>query len=172
MSVVKTTRLNIRKLCMDDAAFMCALLNDSEWRRFIRDQGKRTIEDAANYIKNSAMQSYQDLGFGLFLVELKTAVPVGICGFVKRDYLPDVDIGFAFLPQFRKKGYAVEAASVLLSYAQQHLGMSRVAAITQKENLASIKVLEKIGLTFEKQIVCDAGQQLQLYSINFKKLDT
>ena len=113
------------------------------------------------------MASYQKFGFGLFLVELKTEVPIGICGFIKRDYLEDVDIGFAFLPQFRKKGYAVEAASAVLCYGKQHLGIYRVLAITQEDNTNSIKVLQKIGLVFERQIVSDTGQELQLYSMCF-----
>ena len=165
--MITTARLNIRKLGVDDALFMCELLNDDQWRRFISDQGERTISDAINYIKKGPMLSYQNFGFGLFLVELKTKVPMGICGFIKRDYLEDVDIGFAFLPQFRKKGYAVEAASAVLCYGKQNLGIHRVLAITQEDNAGSIKVLEKIGLVFERQIVSDTGQKLQLYSICF-----
>jgi RimJ/RimL family protein N-acetyltransferase len=96
-------------------------------------------------------------GFGLWLVELKDSqTPAGICGLVKRDTLPDADIGYAFLPRFWSRGYAYEAAAAVMSYASSTLGLSRVLAITNRDNVGSIKVLEKIGLKFERPIKLSA----------------
>ena len=85
-------------------------MNDPDWLRFIGDRGVRTVDDARGYIEKGPMQMYARLGFGLYLVELKDATPIGLCGLIKRATLEDVDIGFAFLPEFRGLGYAQESA--------------------------------------------------------------
>jgi RimJ/RimL family protein N-acetyltransferase len=83
----------------------------------------------------------------LWLVELKeTGTPAGICGLVKRDTLPDADIGYAFLPRFWSRGYAYESAAAVMNHALGALGLRRVLAITNPDNAGSIKVLEKVGL--------------------------
>ncbi len=115
MKILETERLMLRNVVNSDAEFVLDLLNQPSFIKFIGDRNVRTISEAENYIETRFTKSYQDFGFGMYLVELKTPnselrTPIGICGFVKRDTLPDVDIGFAFLPQFGGKGYAVESA--------------------------------------------------------------
>ena len=151
-NVLETERLNLRPLNEGDAAFVVELLNDPSFLRYIGDKGVRTNEDAVRYILEGPVESYARHGFGLWLVELKdsAATPTGICGLVKRDALPDADIGYAFLPHFRSRGYAYEAAAAVMSYASGALGLRRVLAITNPDNAGSIKVLEKIGLKFER----------------------
>jgi RimJ/RimL family protein N-acetyltransferase len=106
------------------------------------------------------------LGFGLYLAELKDeGVPIGICGLIKRDALEDVDLGFAFLPGFRGKGYASEAAAATMEYGKNVLGLKRIAAITVQDNDASIKLLEKLGFRFEKMVeVSKDAQALMLFA--------
>nr|WP_082034358.1 GNAT family N-acetyltransferase [Cohnella kolymensis] len=112
MKVLETERLILRLQTIEDAAFILELLNDPSWVSYIGDRGVRTIDDARNYILKGALDMYARLGFGFYMTELKDGgIPMGICGLVKRDFLEDVDIGFAFLPDFTGKGYAVEAAS-------------------------------------------------------------
>ena len=153
MNVIETERLNLRRLEAGDAAFILELLNDEFFLRHIGDKGVRTIEDAVRYILTIAVESYARHGFGLWLVELKTSgTPAGICGLVKRDTLPDADIGYAFLPRFRANGYATEAAAAVLSYGLNALGLKRLLAITQPENAGSIRVLEKIGLKLDHRV--------------------
>jgi RimJ/RimL family protein N-acetyltransferase len=99
------------------------------------------------------MDSYERHGFGLWLVELEASkAPVGICGILKRDALTDADLGFAFLPRYRSVGYAYEAAAAVVDYGRNILGITRLLAITNRENVASIRVLEKIGMYFERMI--------------------
>ena len=93
------------------------------------------------------------MGFGLLVTELKSdGKPIGICGLIKRDSLEDVDIGFAFLPEFRTNGYAFESASAVLEHGKTVLGLKRVVAITSPENEPSVKLLEKLGFKFERMI--------------------
>lgn len=153
MAVLETERLRLRRLSADDAAFIRELVNDPAFLRYIGDKGVRNDADAVAYIENGPVASYERFGFGLYAVELKgTDVPIGICGLLKRESLPDADVGFAFLPKYRTQGYAVESASAVLGYAAQTLGLKRILAITTTDNIGSIRVLERIGLRFESMI--------------------
>jgi RimJ/RimL family protein N-acetyltransferase len=153
LKVLETERLILRLLSDQDADFILELLNDPGWLRFIGDKGVRTREDARAYIRQGPMAMYARYGFGLYLTELKEGgVPIGICGLIKRDGLTDVDVGFAFLPAFRAKGYAHEAAAAVMTYGRQSLGMGRIVAITSPDNHSSIKLLEKLGMRFEHRM--------------------
>ena len=153
MTVLETERLVIRRLLSDDAEFILDLLNQPSFLRYIGDKGVRNSEDAVRYIENGPQVSYEQFGFGQFLVGLKeSGLPIGMCGLIKRETLPDVDIGFAFLPGYWSQGYAFEAASGVMTYGREAFGLTRIVAITSLDNVASIKLLEKIGLRFERLI--------------------
>ncbi|HEV2880265.1 MAG TPA: GNAT family N-acetyltransferase [Pyrinomonadaceae bacterium] len=166
MNILETERLNLRPLHAGDAAFILELLNDEAFLRNIGDKGVRTMEDAVRYILEGPVASYARHGFGLWLVELKeTGTPAGICGLVKRDTLPDADIGYAFLPRFWSQGYAYESAAAVLSYASSALGLGRVLAVTNPDNAGSIKVLEKIGLKFDRLVrLSDDAPEIMLFA--------
>jgi RimJ/RimL family protein N-acetyltransferase len=162
MKVLETDRLILRKLTLDDAPFILQLVNEPSWIQFIGDRGVRNLEDARNYMLKGPMAMYERAGFGLYLVELKEGgVPMGMCGLIKRDTLPDVDIGFAFFPRFWGKGYAYEAAAAVLAYGRNALGLKRIVAITDPDNHSSIKLLERLGLKFE-QLIQMPGDSMQL----------
>ena len=168
--VLETERLRLRRLQADDAAFILRLVNDPEWLRYIGDRGVRTLEDAERYIENGPAAMYRRHGFGLFAVERKDkAGPIGICGLLRRDILPDVDIGFAFLPQFRGAGYALESARATLAWARDALGLRRVVAITAPHNERSQALLRKIGLAFEKTTrLSGETEDVALFGIDWK----
>jgi len=165
MNIIETDRLFLCRLSVDDAPFILDLLNDPAWLQYIGDKGVRTVEDAQDYILNGPIKSYGQFGFGLFLTKLKEGgIPIGICGLLKRDYLDDVDVGFAFLPEFRGKGYAVESASAVIAHGKKSFGLNRIVAITQSDNIKSVKVLEKIGLKFERMInLPDDDSEIKLF---------
>lgn len=151
--VIETERLFLRKFTLDDADFMLEMLNTPTWLRFIGDRGVRTVEEAMEYLRNGNIRSYREYGFGFYVVVIKeTQESIGICGIVKREGLEDIDIGFAFFPQFMSKGYGYEAASATLNYALNDLKIKRIVAIIDPENVSSIGLIKKIGLVFEKMI--------------------
>ena len=154
MNPIKTERLILAEFIEADAPFILEMLNDPAWIKFIGDRGVKTLSDARDYIVNKLQKSMEELGFGMLLVKLKDGeFPVGTCGLLKRDYLDHLDIGFAFLPEFRGKGYAFEATYALITYGKKELGMKRILAYTDAENSTSIKLLKKLGLEFERMLL-------------------
>jgi RimJ/RimL family protein N-acetyltransferase len=153
MNVLQTDRLTLRRITTDDAPVILALVNDPAWLEFIGDRGVRTLDDARAYIEKGPVAMYQRLGFGLYLAVRKAdGAPVGMAGLVKRDTLDDVDVGFAFFPEFRGQGYAHEAAAAVIAHGKSALGLDRIVAITSPSNARSIRVLEKLGLVFERSL--------------------
>jgi RimJ/RimL family protein N-acetyltransferase len=153
MKILETDRLLIRQLTVDDANFILELLNDPSFIQNIGDRNVRTMEDAKDYVLNGPVASYAKNGFGLSLVILKaTGESIGMCGLIKRDVLEDVDIGYAYLPRYWSKGYAIEAALAMKSYAKETVRLNRLVAIVDPANTGSIRVLEKLGMKFEKMI--------------------
>lgn len=165
--VTETDRLILRRLCADDAAFILELVNDPDWLRFIGDKGVRNLDDARAYIENGPVAMYGKHGFGLWRVELKHGgTPIGMCGLIKRDTLDDVDLGFAYLPRFRGHGYAREAAAATLAHGAARIGLRRIVAITSLDNAASGRLLEAVGLTFERLLDLSRTDPVRLYAWN------
>ncbi len=166
MKIIETTRLVITELSAADAPFILSLTNSPGWLEYIGDRGIKTIEDAENYINSGPVASYAEHGHGLYLVSLKEDnTPVGICGLLQRSALPDKDIGFALLPDYTGNGYALEAATAVVNYSRQHLGIQRIAAITLPGNTRSIRLLGALGLSFEKMIQLQADkEELMLFA--------
>jgi len=163
--ILETPRLYLRELTEADADFIIQLLNEPAYIIFIGDRGVRTHEDARTYLRERIITSYEKNGFGLYLVELKDdATPLGVCGLINRDGLPDVDIGYAFLSSHRNNGYATEAAEAVMAFGVHTVGLKRIVAITAVDNESSKKVLEKIGLHFEKLITLpDDDDEIMLF---------
>jgi RimJ/RimL family protein N-acetyltransferase len=162
-----TSRLELRELTAADAPFIRVLLNDPDFIRFIADRGVRTVDDAVRYIEQGPRAMYARHGMGLMLVALREGgVPLGICGLLRRDGLDDPDLGFAFLPEHRGKGYGAEAAGTTLAWGQGELGLDRVLAITSLDNEASGRLLEKLGFRFERIVTMPGDpEELRLYAV-------
>ena len=147
MLVIETERLILRQLNAGDASFMLSLLNDPSWIKYIGDRNINTIEEAKDHIEKKYISSYNKNGFGLYLVELKDKlISIGVCGLINRPSLEDVDIGFAFMPEYTGSGYAYEAAKATMAYGYEKLNLERIVAITIAENERSINLLKKLGL--------------------------
>jgi RimJ/RimL family protein N-acetyltransferase len=166
MTIVETARLRLRRLSTADAPFMLELLNQPSFIRNIGDRGVRTLNDAVAYLENGPIASYERHGFGLFLVELKSdGTPIGVCGILRREELPEADIGFSLLPEYWSQGFAWEAAAAVQDYARATLGLRRMVAITSPDNEPSAKLLGKLGFRFERMIEFGpAKETLRLFS--------
>ena len=164
--VLETVRLQLRRISLDDAAFLLDLLNQPSFLRHIGDKGVRTEADARRYIQDGPGASYERFGFGLYLVQIKDGgEPIGICGLLKREWLEDVDLGFALQPRFWGEGYAFEAASAVLAYAREQLGLRRIVAVTSLDNEPSIQLLAKLAFRFERIArVTEEGPELRLFA--------
>ena len=168
-SILETERLLLRQLTTDDAPFIIELVNSPGWLTYIGDRHIKTVVQAEAYLLNGPLASYDANGFGLYLVELKAdRTPIGLCGLLKRDSLDHPDIGFAFLPAFTGKGYAVEIATATMAFAKDTLRLPVVMAIVLPTNYPSIKLLGKLGLTFREPITSPGtDEELLLYVNHF-----
>ena len=150
---METARLTLRAFTQGDAGFIVELLNNPGWLRFIGDRKVRTIDDAQTYLRNGPIAHAAKHGFALGAVQRKSdGALVGMCGLIRRESLDDVDLGYAFLPAYRGQGYAREAAAAWLACGFERHGLKRIVAITAVDNAASGKVLEAIGMRFERRL--------------------
>lgn len=165
MLTLATPRLALAPLTAADAAFILALVNEPDWLRYIGDRGVRSLADAGRYLADGPIASYARHGFGLLRVGLKPAdEAIGICGLVRRDTLDAPDLGFAFLPGHRGRGYAVEAGSAVLAAARA-TGVGRVLAITTPDNHASMRVLARLGFVDDGAARGSAGETLRRFAV-------
>jgi len=156
--VLRTARLRLRVAAASDAAFYLDLVNDPDFIAHIGDRGLRTLDAAARAIEDGPVAMQRTRGHSLYIVErIEDGVAVGMSGLIKRDVLDDVDIGYAFLPAYRGCGYAVEAAQAVVAHARS-IGIARLVAIVNPANAASIGLLRKLGMEFERFAVLVAGQ--------------
>ncbi len=169
MIVCETARLNLRQLQLSDAAFVLELVNEPAWLRFIGDRGVKTLKDARRYLQDGPLASYEHFGFGLYAVELRAdAIPIGMCGLLKRETLDDVDVGFALLERHWGHGYAHESAAAVMELAREKLALKRVVAITTIDNHSSAALLEKIGMYFDRMIrMPNDDEELRLFARDF-----
>jgi RimJ/RimL family protein N-acetyltransferase len=166
VAILETKRLTLREFTEDDAEFIMKLLNSPGWLKYVGSRNIKTEQDAVGYINDKMISGYIKNGFGFYAVETKeNNACIGMCGLTKRENLDDADIGFALLPEYEGKGYAYESASAVMDYAQNILKLGRISAITVAANKSSIRLLEKIGLGFEKTITIPGDlEELMLFT--------
>ena len=114
------------------------------------------------------LPQFEKYGFGNYTVSMKsTGEKIGFCGIYVRPNLDAPDVGFAFLENFEGKGYAFEASSVLMECAKEKFGLKKIAGITLENNLQSRKLLERLGLTFQKKFFMDGdSEELMYYEVS------
>lgn len=165
--VLETPRLAMREMVESDAPFILELLTDPAFLKYIGDRGVRSLDDARRYVETGPRAMYARLGIGLWVAQaLDGGAPIGICGLLKRDTLPDVDVGYAFLPAYRGRGYAAEAARACCELGFAERGLQRILAIVSPGNAASVRVLEKIGFRHEgRQRLAPSESAVDVYAL-------
>lgn len=163
-----SANLHLRQPRLDDAGFIRELLNDPDWLHNIGDRGIHSDADAGRYIEERLLSAFRQHGFGLWVIEPREGGrALGLCGLVRRDFLDDVDIGFALLPAARGKGYALEAARRVLQLARQELRFKRLAGLTLPGNAPSIRILTQLGMGFERTLHVE-GEAVSLYALRLE----
>ena len=170
MKILETERTILRQVTETDAGFILDLLNQPSFIKYIGDRNVRSVKQASEYIESRFIGSYKQFGFGMWAVELKENITtIGICGFVRRETLPGADIGFAFLPQFFRNGYAFETAEATMRFGREKLNFNHILAITSLNNDPSVRLLEKLNFRFERLIkISDDAEELKLFSANLE----
>lgn len=163
MDEIVTPRLVLRRFTEADGTFVLALLNDPDWLRFIGDNGVNSLDEARAYLRDGPLAMYERCGFGLLAADLHgVGTPVGMCGLIRREGVPDVDLGFAFLPAYRGQGFAREAASATLAHGHGSLGLKRIVAFTAPDNARSARLLAAIGMRLERTTTLPGSRDLLL----------
>src|ERR1700681_2796971 len=169
MTVLETDRLVLQRFTASpsESEFVLRLVNEPSYLQNIGDKGVRTLEQAATYLLEGPIKSYQLHGHGLYLVVLKESQQlVGTCGLLKRDQFPDADLGYAFLPEFWSQGFAYESASAVVDFGKHTLGLSRIIALVAPANSPSIKLLKKLGFSYSEQVKMEpSGADAALYEL-------
>lgn len=156
---LESNRLILKLITIEDYSFIKALVNTKGWIQFIGDRQIHTNEDAKNYIEK--IISIRNIKY--WVVRLKDEnTPIGIITFIKKDYLDFHDLGFAFLPELGKNGYAYEASNIVLEQLKLDKTQQTILATTIPENNKSILLLEKLGFNFRDKIE-NNGEILSVY---------
>lgn len=166
--VLETERLHLRRVTPQDAGLMLAIWNDPAFVRFVGDRGIRSLDEALAAMQTGAFRLYAEFGYGPYALSLKEdGRQVGICGLFRREHLEHPDIGFALLPDFCGQGYAYEASVAVLAHARDDLGIKTLTAIVSPHNMASIALIEKLGLRFHRRITMPGdAEAISLYSMS------
>ena len=157
---LETERLRLRRVTLDDADLMLDVWNDPAFVRHVGDRGVRTLEQAHKELQAGALRLYAKFGYGPYVMVLKSdGSRIGICGLFKRDNIECPDIGFAVLPAYCSQGYAKEASLAVVEHAREDLALHALAAIVSPGNVPSVKLIEKLGLSFDRMITMPGDEQ-------------
>lgn len=166
--LLESERLIIREAKVSDAPFYFELFNDPDWIENISDKGLETIEETKAYLEDILPKNKKLGGLGFFTVLLKeTNEPIGTSTALQRDKLKYIDIGYAFLPANRRKGYATEATKLIIKYVQNTFKQEKVYAFTIPKNNASQNLLKKLGFTYIGKKVIYEGEEDCMYEFKF-----
>lgn len=169
MTVIETERLLLTRLSYDHCEFIFELVNEPSFKRFIGDKEVHSLEDARRYLREGPIGSYEQHGYGLFLVSVRESdTPAGMCGLVKREEFDDPDLGFAFLKRYRRQGYASESARAVLEHGFDGLGLGRIIAMADPDNEPSVRLLQTLGFVYERKVRMPEDD----YDINLYSLET
>jgi ribosomal-protein-alanine N-acetyltransferase len=165
----QSANLNIRRFNLSDDVFIFELLNTPAWKQFIGDRNINTREDAVSYILNGPLASYDNYGYGAWLVILKdTQQPIGMCGLFKRDYLDKPDLGFAFLPGFEGRGLAYETSIASLAHIRENYDLGGLYATTTADNIRSQRLLERCSFVRTGLVTTPEAETLLLYTLSLR----
>lgn len=163
---METERLILRRFTLDDAEAWLPLISLPDIIRYTGDVPARSVDEARELLRTRPLRDYAVHGYGrMAVIEKSSGRLVGFSGLKYLDDLREVDIGYRFLADCWGKGYATESAGALMAQGRREHGFRRIVGMAHPDNAASIHVLEKLGLRFERLLEPEAdGVRLRLYA--------
>lgn len=149
MQELETERLWLRQFKWDDLDRMAEIFGNPEVMRYIAS-GTKTREQL-EFTFPTMLERCEKWGFGMWaVIEKASNALLGRCGLIYLDNTPEVELGYALDKPFWNRGFATEASLVCLRFGFEQVGLERIVAIAMPENIASQRVMQKVGMTFEK----------------------
>ncbi|MCK0132050.1 GNAT family N-acetyltransferase [Flavobacteriaceae bacterium F08102] len=169
--IIETARLLLKPTGTTDAQFIYELMNSPKWRANIGNREIYSIHDAQQYIQEHMLPQLERLGYSNYtLVRKSDGAKIGSCGLYERKGINGVDIGYAMLPTYEKRGYAFESANALKQHAFEKFEVTKLSALTLPTNKASQHLLKKLGLSYKKRIhLLGDPTALILFSLSAKR---
>ncbi len=170
MEELRTARLVLRQFSIGDAPFILELLNSPDWLAHIGDRNLRSLHDARKYIREKFHAVHEDKGVGAYLIQLaENKKSIGTVGLFKRPTLDHPDLGFALLPDYYRKGYALEASQALMAEIISNYGIETIYGLTTAENASSKALLTRLGfLQTDTVRLPDEDKEFLLFSYSIK----
>ena len=164
LHTIKTARLRLRPFTLEDVDDFHRLLIEPDVRKYLCDDQVLSREQAASFIDGS-LASFETHGFGLWAVlPHQEDSLIGFCGYWFFYDPPELQLMYGIAPDHWGKGLATEVARVMIQYGFEEYSFDRIITNADAPNLASLRVMEKAGMTFEKR-VCINGLDLVYYAI-------
>jgi ribosomal-protein-alanine N-acetyltransferase len=151
MPELETSRLRLRMFTADDLEELARITGDPEVMKYLGTSGARTKEKTKNTI-DAILRHWERHGFGIWAIEHKADNKlIGWCGLQRLDKTPEVEVAYLLAKAYWKQGLATEAASAAIEYGFSGLKLKRIVAIARPENVGSYRVMEKVGMKYEKE---------------------
>jgi ribosomal-protein-alanine N-acetyltransferase len=159
--MIETERLVLRPFKPEDLDELVQLRADPLVMRYIGDQSREKVEQRLQYY----ISHYEPHGFGMWaVIDKGTRAMVGWCGLVFLDETPEVEVGYGVARDYWGRGLMTEAARASLRYGFERAGLERIVAVAMPENTASRRIMEKLGMRYEKNVF-HYGHDLVYYAI-------
>jgi RimJ/RimL family protein N-acetyltransferase len=169
----ETAHLILRPFTLDDAEAFLTLISLPDIIRYTGDTPASSVEEAREALRTRPLRDYALHGYGrLACIEKASGRLVGFSGLKYVEELGEVDIGYRFLPDCWGKGYATESARAVMAQGVREHGIRRIVGTVHPDNPASGRVLEKLGLRFERVLAADGdGAAFRLFARQFGESD-
>ncbi len=148
--LIETDRLVLREISLNDKEEMFRLHSNPDVQKYTGEPPVTTIEEMEAAIQ-TRVKDYKKYGYGRWATFKKNKMQfIGWAGLAYLPEFDEIDLGYRFLPQYWGMGYATEVSHAILKYGFDVFNIKRIIAIAMKENVASIRVMEKVGMQFDK----------------------
>jgi len=165
MDEIETDRLYLRHFTPDDIEPLCQIRSDPDVMRYMRD-GKPLSREQVQANLNDIIQHYREHRFGFWAIIYKEQSQlIGCCGLRFLENTPEIELGYMLAKPYWGRGLATEGAKASLKYGFEELKLERIVALAYPQNIASRRVMEKLGMKYEKDVL-DNNRNLAYYAIS------